>query len=212
MSPLTISTALTSWGDGPAPVDTSAVIVLLHGYGSNAADLAGLAPGLPGGFAWASLQAPLPMGNGGFAWAPITTPGNPEPAPVEAAADAVSDWIERMLPAAATVVPLGFSQGGLMASQLLRRSPRRAVAAVVLGGFVLAGELPADAELAASRPPVFSGRGSADGVITADAVARTAAWLPEHSTLTERVYPGLGHGISAEELADVAAFLSSIPA
>jgi phospholipase/carboxylesterase len=48
-----------------------------------------------------------------------------------------------------------------------------------------------------------------DGVITQDAVARTAAFLPAHSTLTERVYPGLGHGISAQEVADVREFLAA---
>jgi phospholipase/carboxylesterase len=57
------------------------------------------------------------------------------------------------------------------------------------------------------RPPVFLGRGDADQVIAADAVIRTDAWLPGHATLTRRTYGGLGHGISAEELADVSGFL-----
>lgn len=45
-------------------------------------------------------------------------------------------------------------------------------------------------------------------MIAADAIERTSQWLPMHSTLTERVYPGLAHGIGDQEIADVRAFLS----
>jgi len=46
-------------------------------------------------------------------------------------------------------------------------------------------------------------------VIPAEAIARTAVWLPSHSTLTERHYAGIGHSISREELEDVNTFLNS---
>ena len=39
-------------------------------------------------------------------------------------------------------------------------------------------------------------------------IAYTRKWLPEHADLEERLYSGIGHGINAEELEDVAAFLS----
>jgi phospholipase/carboxylesterase len=106
------------------------------------------------------------------------------------------------------VVPIGFSQGGLMASQLLRTRPDRVLAPVVLGGFVLGVDQPGDAELSSSRPPAFWGRGAEDRVITEAAIARTAGFLPGHSTLVERVYPGLAHGINAAEVADIRAFLT----
>jgi phospholipase/carboxylesterase len=105
-------------------------------------------------------------------------------------------------------VPIGFSQGGFMATQLLRTRPDRVLAPVVLAGFVLGVPQPADERLAAERPALFWGRGDADGVISTEAVEGAAAFLPGHSALVERVYPGLGHGISAEELADVQAFLA----
>lgn len=47
-------------------------------------------------------------------------------------------------------------------------------------------------------------------MITADAVERTSQWLPAHSTLTERVYPGLAHGIGDQENADVRVFLGKL--
>jgi len=184
------------------------VVLLLHGYGSHEQDLAGLAPHLPAGLPWASLRAPLELPHGGSAWFAITTPGSPDPAPVAAATDAVWAWVDSELGPDARVAPVGFSQGGLMASQLLRTRPDRVAATVVLGGFVAGGTQPGDGGLAATRPPVFWGRGELDTVIAAHAIERTAAWLPAHSSLTARAYPGLAHGIDAAELADVHAFLT----
>jgi phospholipase/carboxylesterase len=44
-------------------------------------------------------------------------------------------------------------------------------------------------------------------MIAADAIERTSQWLSAHSTLTERVYPSLSHGISDQEIDDVRTFL-----
>lgn len=191
--------------DGATP---RAVALLLHGFGSNERDLAGLMPALGLDLPWASLRAPLPAGPGS-AWFQITTPGSPDAAPVEAATAAIWAWVDEHLDAATRVVPIGFSQGGLMATQLLRTRPERVLAPVVLGGFVLGAPQPADELLATSRPGVFWGRGAEDRVIAAHAVARTSDWLPRHATLVERVYPGLAHGISADEVADVREFLAA---
>lgn len=96
-----------------------------------------------------------------------------------------------------------------MASQLLRTRPDRVIAPVILGGFVMKHEQPGDAALAATKPPVFWGRGAEDRVIGAPAIERTQAFLPQHSTLEERVYPGLAHSISAGEVDDVRAFIAA---
>jgi phospholipase/carboxylesterase len=124
-----------------------AVALFLHGFGSNERDLAALSSALPEGMPWASLRAPLQIGPTGFAWFQITTPGNPDPAAVEVATDAIWAWVDASLSPETRVVPIGFSQGGLMASQLLRTAPERVLAPVILGGFVQAGEQPADAQL-----------------------------------------------------------------
>jgi phospholipase/carboxylesterase len=190
-------------------VDGRPVVILLHGYGSNESDLTGLVPPLEIEGPWASLRAPIELGNGGAAWFTIVTPGDPDAEPVVAATDAIWSWIDSDVSPTATVIPIGFSQGGLMASQLLRSRPERVRATVILGGFVLGAPQPADDALATSQPPVFWGRGEQDRVITAAAVERTGEYLPKHSALVERIYPGLAHGISAEELADVRAFLTA---
>jgi phospholipase/carboxylesterase len=190
------------------------VALLLHGLGSDEHDLPSLAPWLPPGLAWASLRAPLDFDFGGATWFPLELPTASEPVPrdperagIDAATDAIWGWVDARAPANAPVVPVGFSQGGLMALQLLRTRPNRVAATVVLSGLVADAPHPADSTLAETRPPVFWGRGTADAVIWAEAIERTSAWLPGHSTLTERVYPGLGHGVGESELADVRAFL-----
>jgi phospholipase/carboxylesterase len=185
-----------------------AVALLFHGFGSSEHDLAGLAPALGMRLPWASLRAPIELANGGAAWFEILTPGDPDPEPLATATDAVWGWVVANLDPATKVVPLGFSQGGLMVSQLLRTRPERVLAPVILGGFVQRAAQPGDPELVASRPAAFWGRGAEDRVITAAAVARTAEYLPAHTDLVERVYPGLAHAISAAELADVRAFLA----
>jgi phospholipase/carboxylesterase len=192
------------------PLDGPVVALLLHGYGSSEDDLAGLAPHVVPGLPWASLRAPLVLGSGSYAWFRVVTPGDPVPEPVAAATDAIWEWVDENLDPATRLVAVGFSQGGLMASELLRTRPERVVATVVLGGFVQGAERPADEHIAETLPPVFWGRGSQDTVIAPIAVARTEAWLPGHSTPTRRVYPGLAHAISAEEVADVRQFLTAI--
>ncbi|WP_427007961.1 alpha/beta hydrolase [Pseudarthrobacter sp. H2] len=194
------------WSTIAAP---DAVALFLHGFGSNEHDLGSLAPALGLDLPWASLRAPIELGNGGAAWFSITTPGNPEAGPVEAATDAIWAWIEANVDPGTRIVPIGFSQGGLMASQLLRTRPERVLAPVVLGGFVLGAPQPGDETLRGSRPTLFWGRGSEDRVIAPVAIIRTSQYLPQHTSLIERVYPGLAHGINAPELDDVRDFLAA---
>lgn len=181
------------------------LIVLLHGYGSHEGDLFGLAPYLPLDAVIASLRAPRPAGPG-FAWYDLDPELNASRIDGgDAAARGILHWLDTQN--ASSVGVIGFSQGGAMAVHLLRHSPERFVWAVSLAGFVLEGDAPADARLAAQRPPVFWGRGTADKVIPQRFVDHAQSWLPQHVDLTERIYEGLGHGISESELNDVLAFL-----
>jgi phospholipase/carboxylesterase len=215
------------WSAPPAERDGRPLLVLLHGYGSDENDLFGLVPFLPDEFVIASVRAPLapPWPMMGNAWYAIDAlhrqdgPTRPEASrdasaargegvgSVTTAASAFIEWLD-----ATTDAPhvglLGFSQGAAVSLQALRLQPERFAFAVNLSGYVSPGELPRDAELAARKPPVFWGRGTRDDVIPTALVEHSAEWLPGHVDLSGRVYPGLTHSVSEEELADVRSFLT----
>lgn len=186
------------------------LLVLLHGYGADEHDLFGLIPYLPEGIAVASVAAPLapPWPAPGRSWYPIEGLQKRDPAHVTAAAHAFLRWLDEAARAAPSVALLGFSQGAAVALQALRLEPERFGAVVALSGYATSGELASDEALRALRPPVFWGRGTHDDVIPAALIAHTAQWLPEHSDLSGRVYTGLTHSISEDELADVRLFLT----
>jgi phospholipase/carboxylesterase len=189
------------------------LLVLMHGYASHEDDLFGLAPYLPSEPVIASLRAPMAEAGGNAWWSrTMFTAEGTTLDDADAAAGAVIDWLDSLdwidwradVP---SVGLLGFSQGGAMVLQLMRTAPSRFAYGVQLSGYVVAGEAPGDAELARIRPPLFWGRGTADEVILPRWVQRTAAWVPEHTAADIHVYDGLAHGISPEELADIAAFI-----
>ncbi len=200
------------WSAGSADRGDRPLLLILHGYGSHEGDLFSLAPHLPLQPVLAALRAPLSAGPG-WAWFPIgaagaaVNPGAPSADALTAAASGVLAWLDALPEQPTSVGLLGFSQGGAMALQLLRQAPDRFAFAVQLSGFVGRAEHPGDARLAELRLPVFWGRGTADPVIPRDAIERTQAWLPGHSTLTERIYEGMGHSISQAELGEIVDFL-----
>ncbi|MGL3150514.1 alpha/beta hydrolase [Microbacterium sp. A82] len=185
------------------------LLVLLHGYGADEHDLFGLVPHLPEGIAVASLAAPLspPWPSPGRSWYPIDGLESRDPDAVTHAAKAVLEWLDAHAADAPKIALLGFSQGAAVSLQALRLDASRFGAVVALSGYASPGELPDDEELRESRPLVFWGRGTNDDVIPAVLIDHTAQWLPDHSELTGRVYPGLTHSISEDELHDVRVFL-----
>ena len=207
----------------PAPLDADAVLwsadagaregrpllVLLHGYGADERDLFGLVPYLPAQFAVAAVRAPLapPFPAPGYSWYPIENLEDRDPVHTTAAATRLLEWTDAAASAHRSVGLLGFSQGAAVSLQAMRLDPARFAFAVNLSGYVTPGGLPRDAELAERRPPVFWGRGTNDDVIPEFLVAHTTEWLPGHVDLSGRVYPGLTHSVSEQELADVRAFL-----
>lgn len=196
------------WSTPEAERPGRPLLVLLHGYGSHEGDLFGLSPQLPLELTIASLRAPRREGPG-YAWFSLdgAVPGAPVPERVDPAADAVLAWVAANRGEASSVGLLGFSQGGAIALEALRRDPDAIDYVVNLAGFAATAEQPGDAVLAERRPPVFYGRGLADPVIPAAAIDRTLDFLPGHSALVLGAYEQLGHGVSPQELADVVSFL-----
>lgn len=200
--PLDHDAVLWSRDPGTAPL-----IVFLHGYGSDERDLFPLHEHLPDAYTYASVRAPLdpPFPLTGHSWYPIDSLESRDPAGITDAATRFLEWLGGV--DADHVGLIGFSQGGAVALQALRLDPDRIDFVANLSGYAAAGTAPGDDRLAESRPPVFWGRGTEDTVIPEAAIAHTTDWLPAHSDLVGRIYPGLPHAVSPQELEDLARFV-----
>lgn len=188
------------------------LIIAMHGFGSNEQDLAGLAPHLPPQFTLASLRGPQISPMGGYAWFEFNPAvDSTDHTMIDASANAVLAWLDRVPEPYARVHLLGFSQGGVMAVQLARLAPRRFASVVHLSSFAHNGELPGDLELARLEPriPLFQGIGHADDVIAANKRERSIPWLDAHFDV-ERHYYERGHSVTMAELEDVSAFLNRV--
>lgn len=184
------------------------LLVLLHGYGANEADLFGLAEQLPAEFTVVSVRAGLAAGPG-YAWFPLQSDLVIDQSLVTDAARALDEWLESVAAEFSSVSLLGFSQGMAMASVLLRHRPGRYAAVVGLSGFVVTFDDPFfdDAQLRALKTPFFWGRDQADPVIPQREIEYTNEWLNQHTELMKVLYTGMWHGISQAEIGHVGEFL-----
>ena len=179
------------------------LLLMLHGHGSNEQVGFDFRHYLPPELVIASIRAPLQAG-GGYAWFPLDA--SLAMHQIDEVSHAVLSWLEEQ-PTAPSVGILGFSQGAATGLQTLRLAPERFDYAVVLSGFVVPGVVAGDETLRRTRPPAFYGRGDRDTVIPSFLLPLTRAWLTEHTSVRQRVYPGLGHYVSPAELTELGQFV-----
>ena len=208
---------LLSGREGPKQADS--VVVFVHGYGADGADLLGLAdplgPHLPG-TAFYAPDGPEPslVNPAGRQWFPIPRMDGSSPAEAQAgllrAADDLNGFLDAVLAAEGLgndrLALVGFSQGTMLS---LFVAPRRAppVAGVVgFSGRVLAPErLAADT---VSRPPILLAHGDADPVVPfSDLRAGAEALAGAGFDVATHVMRGTGHGISPDGLSVALRFL-----
>jgi phospholipase/carboxylesterase len=185
------------------------IVLLLHGYGSNGADMISLAPHwrqeLPDAL-FLAPNAPQQCRGvaSGFQWWELAqfTP-QALAAGAAAAAPAIDAFITRKLEqyglSEADLALVGFSQGTMMALQIgLRREPQ--VAAIV--GY--SGTLTGTAELSGqsiAKPPVLLIHGSADPIVPVSALHAAEVELRRLGVdVATHVSPGLGHSVDPDGL------------
>lgn len=197
---------------GAAQGEAGALVVFLHGYGADGADLLGLAevlgPHLPG-VAFVAPDAPDRCAGGGFGfqWFPIPRFDGSTEAMAAAGVDAAAAELNAFLDARLAeegltpdrLVLVGFSQGAMMS---LHVAPRRAdpVAGVVaISGRLLRPEvLAAEARV---KPPVLIMHGDQDPVVPFGDLARAGdALVAAGFPVFAHVMQGTGHGIAPDGL------------
>jgi phospholipase/carboxylesterase len=209
-----LHTAYVPAGDGPFPT-----ILALHGWGASAQDLLGLAPFLHGGEALVVCpEGPVAFeiqpGFLGHGWFPIRTGRPPDPAEFARGAELLRGFLDE-LPRRHPVNPrklvvLGFSQGGVMAYDLVLRDPERFAGLVALSSWLpreLLASVTARPELA--QLPVFVAHGSEDPMLpVAMGQASRDGLLGLGVPVTYREYP-MGHEVRPELLRDLVEWLES---
>ncbi len=190
----------------------TALVVLLHGYGSDGDDLIGLAEPLSQllpGAQFVAPNAPMACPGARFMWFAIAAL---DPAAMHkgvlTAAPALKAFIDgellRLGLGSDRLALIGFSQGTMLALHLSLSGLKPA--AVVGFSGVLTGS--GEAEPKADLPPYFLAHGSADQVIPPDALFATASALGQAGARVQwHLAPGIGHGIDDRGLALAGNFL-----
>jgi phospholipase/carboxylesterase len=201
-------------GDGPFPT-----LLALHGWGASAHDLIGLAPILHGGMAIVlSPQGPVAfeIGQGmlGFGWFPLRESRELDPQEFQQGADAVRAFLdgalERYPVDRRKIIPLGFSQGGVMAYDLVLRDPGRFAGLVALSSWLpelVDRGIPESDEL--RNFPVLVMHGTEDPMIPVARAQESRDLLIKRGLdVTYREYE-MGHEIRPEALRDLVEWLES---
>ena len=195
------------------------LLVLMHGVGSNEADLFGLAPHVPENFHVISLRAPYVMGPSAYGWFEFTVGPQGERTINEAQEAASRETVAQTLAAAShqfnvppeRIVAGGFSQGGIMALSLLLTQPQLIHGAMVMHSRLLPQVLPSLAPVAALEGKhLWLSHGTNDRVIplaAAHAIRDLADTLPIELAYAE--YPS-AHEIIQEELAEAVEWLEKL--
>jgi phospholipase/carboxylesterase len=203
-------------GDPPPDGARVPTLVLLHGYGSNEQDLISLVPAMKMFLPTTTARVIAVRGSfsapgrpRGYSWFPGSVVDQPSAPAIARVADGVADLVRRFTDRA---VVLGFSQGMCTAITVLRRHPDLVDALVGLSGFMFDDDQPGDAALAANAAgghgvPTFVGYDPNDPLIPAAANRWALTYLRTHTNLQEHSYPGMGHTVSLDEIADLARFL-----
>ena len=195
------------------------LVVFLHGYGANGADLLDigdvLAPHLPDtAFAAPDAADRIPGAPFGYQWFPIPRfDGSSEAQSADGlkrSAEDLNAFFDQRLayeglgPEALALV--GFSQGAMMSLEV---APRRAVApaaVVAISGRLIRPERLATE--ATSRPPVLIMHGDQDAVVDfAEMAAAADALVANGFDTYGHVMKGMGHGISQDGLQAMLGFL-----
>ncbi|MGA1614113.1 MAG: phospholipase [Rhodobacteraceae bacterium] len=211
---------LTAGRKEPVSGETRSVVVFLHGYGANGADLLGLADVLGEHLPDTLFVAPdapetiagLPNG---YQWFPIPWLDGSSEEEAERGLRAASDDLNAFLDALLVdedllpeqMVLFGFSQGTMISLHVAPRREDPVAGIVAFSGRLLSPESLADETRV--RPPVLLVHGDADDVVPVQSLPAAAEALQEAGwqDVFAHIMKGTAHGIAPDGLSVALAFM-----
>ena len=204
----------------PQSGEVRSVVVFVHGYGANGADLLGLAEPLGEHLPDTLFVAPdapeaIPMMPNGYQWFPIPWIDGSSEEEAERGLMAAADDFNAFLDALMVdedvlpeqVVLFGFSQGTMMSLHVAPRREDPVAGIVAFSGRLLRPDLLADEVV--SRPPVLLIHGDMDDVVPPQSLPQAAEALQEAGwkDVYAHVMKGTAHGIAPDGLSVALAFM-----
>jgi phospholipase/carboxylesterase len=203
----------TTITDGKDLEKADKALIMIHGRGGTAADILTLAGALPvEDFA---LLAPQAAGNSWYPYSFLAPSAQNEPW-LTASLEQLRRLLARVRDAGITdenIYFLGFSQGACLALEFVTRNAAKfGGVAAFTGGLIGDRIYPENYKGDFKGTPVFIGTGDPDPHVPVQRVHATTALLQNmHASVTEKVYPGMGHTISGDEIAQASRLVFRAP-
>lgn len=204
-------------GFDPARAAEYPLVIMLHGFGANMHDLAGLAPAIhPAGYIYACPNAPIPfnlgLGHAGFGW--MTPRGGGTPEEAAESERLLGEFFEEVTARFGTPpgrrLLLGFSQGGGMTYRCGLGRAGEFAGLAALSSVLPEAEI-LDARLPEARTqPLFVAHGRYDQLIPESTAHQAKAYLEAAGYAPEFHLYDMGHEISGELLRDLVPWIAAV--
>lgn len=180
------------------------VLIMLHGRGGSAEDILSLAEALPvKDFA---LIAPQAAAHSWYPYSFLAPPAQNEPW-LSSALDVLKQLVDDIREQGFAPDQLwfaGFSQGACLMLEFITRNALRYGGAIAFTGGLIGDRIyPENYTGDFGGTPVFIGTSDPDAHVPVQRVHDTTALLiGKHAVVVEKVYPGMGHTITQQEIRD----------
>jgi predicted esterase len=195
-----------------ATLGTGPVVIMSHGRGAGPKNILDLMPRLerPG----VTCLAPAAAGNTWYPYSFMADIEKNEPglsSALAVLARLVDETIARGVPAE-RIVLLGFSQGACLTCEFAARHARRYGGVIAFTGGLIGPEgTPREYTGTFDGTPIFLGCSDVDAHVPKARVDETASVFTRMGArVDERIYPGMGHVVSDDEIAAARAILDGV--
>jgi phospholipase/carboxylesterase len=191
--------------------DKNPLLLLLHGYGSNEADLFSFASELPDEYYIISARAPYDLQYGSYAWYAINFDADQnkfsDHEQAKISRDVIAQFIDELIETypidTNDITLLGFSQGSILSYAVALSHPEKIKRVIALSGYVSEPILEENyMNNDFSNLSIFASHGTVDQVIPVEWARKTKPFLDNLGIQSiYKEYP-VGHGVAPQNFYD----------